>query len=214
MMRRVLRWGLRTAFRLLYNELAWTYDGVSWLVSWGEWRSWQRTALPHLRGPRVLELGFGTGDLLFDLAGRHHQVYGVELSSQMVRITQRKLRRRGLILPLVRGRGQALSFSSNTFDSVVVTFPSPFIVHPHTLTEIHRVLRPRGRLVMVPQAYPHRWSLVGWVWDSLYTATGQRASRSWKDVVDPVGLCAVVHEMELHSSVVQVVVAVNENGTT
>ncbi|MER3543218.1 MAG: hypothetical protein C4311_01115 [Chloroflexota bacterium] len=59
---------LRSAFRLLYNELAWTYDWVSQAVSLGQWRSWQRASLARLRGPRVLEVAHGTGDLLLDLA--------------------------------------------------------------------------------------------------------------------------------------------------
>jgi len=209
-MRRVLRWGLRRAFQLLYNEFAWTYDGVSWLVSWGEWQSWQQAVLPYLTGPRVLELGFGTGDLLIALGGTQHHVCGIERSPHMIRIAQRKLHRHDLTLPLVRGRGQALSFSSNAIDSVVVTFPSPFIVHPHTLKEIHRVLRPEGRLVMVPQAYRRQWGLVGWVLDQLYAATGQRTSLLWEDILGPVGLRAVVEQLEFPSSVVQVVVAVKE----
>ncbi|MCB9446672.1 MAG: class I SAM-dependent methyltransferase, partial [Ardenticatenaceae bacterium] len=45
---------IRFGFRLLYNELAWTYDAVSWLVSLGDWRSWQQAALPFVLGPDVL----------------------------------------------------------------------------------------------------------------------------------------------------------------
>jgi ubiquinone/menaquinone biosynthesis C-methylase UbiE len=50
---------LRFAFRLLYYELAFTYDWVSWFVSMGQWRSWQRAALPHLRGQHILEIAHG-----------------------------------------------------------------------------------------------------------------------------------------------------------
>jgi ubiquinone/menaquinone biosynthesis C-methylase UbiE len=128
----------------------------------------------------------------------------------MIRIAQQKLHRHELTLPLVRGRGQVLSFSSNSIDSVVVTFPSPYIIHPHTLTEIYRVLRPEGRLVMVPQAYRRQWGLMGWVLDQLYTATDQQISLSWEDMLGPVGLCATVEQLELPSSVVQIVVAVKE----
>ncbi len=31
---------IKFGFRLLYQEMAWTYDWVSWLVSLGEWRRW------------------------------------------------------------------------------------------------------------------------------------------------------------------------------
>jgi len=211
-MRRVFRWGLRVGFRLLYNELAWAYDEVSWLVSGGAWWSWQRTVLPHLAGPRVLELGFGTGNLLGELAKAHHQVWGLELSPYMVRIAQRKLHHRGLSLPLVQGRGQALPFASGTFDSLVVTFPSPFILQPDTLGEISRVLRTGGRLVMVPLAYPCRRGLVGWLLDGLYGATGQQISLPWVELLEPVSLRAVMEEVELPNSMVQVVIAVRGEG--
>ena len=213
MMRRVIAWGLRVGFRLLYNELAWIYDGVSRLVSWGEWRSWQRTALPYLTGPRVLELGFGTGDLLCDLGETRHQVWGLELSRQMVRIARGKLRRRGLGHSLVRGRAQALPLASNTFDSLAVTFPSPFILHPRTLEEIHRVLRTRGRLVVVPVAYPRRQGPVGWLFDLLYAVTGQTASPAWGELLEAAGLRASEEEVQLPHSRAQIVVAVKVEQT-
>ena len=45
---------VRFGFRLLYYELAWTYDLVSWLVSLGEWVRWHRAGLPFVQGPNVL----------------------------------------------------------------------------------------------------------------------------------------------------------------
>ena len=63
---RLPRWLLRFGFRLLYNELAWTYDWVSRAVSLGQWRHWQRAVIPRLSGQRALEIAFGTGDLVVD----------------------------------------------------------------------------------------------------------------------------------------------------
>jgi ubiquinone/menaquinone biosynthesis C-methylase UbiE len=55
-------------FRLLYHELAWSYDLVSWLASRGLWRRWQQAALAYLPVEgRFLEVGFGPGHLLLDL---------------------------------------------------------------------------------------------------------------------------------------------------
>jgi ubiquinone/menaquinone biosynthesis C-methylase UbiE len=51
----------------LYHELAPEYDLISRLVSAGAWPAWRRSVLPHLRGDRLLELGFGTGELLAEL---------------------------------------------------------------------------------------------------------------------------------------------------
>src|SRR5512139_3469830 len=81
----------------LYNEFAWTYDTAASLVSLGRWDEWRREALAYLpeHGP-VLEIGFGTGELLPALAARPGRVYGLEPSPAMQTITRRKLRRRGL----------------------------------------------------------------------------------------------------------------------
>ena len=57
----------------LYNEFAWTYDAVSWSVSRGRWDDWRKEALAHVQGTHVLEIGFGTGVLLLEIAATHHR---------------------------------------------------------------------------------------------------------------------------------------------
>ncbi|MGB5932207.1 MAG: methyltransferase domain-containing protein [Anaerolineae bacterium] len=135
------------AFCRLYNEFAWAYDRVSYLVSRGEWRRWQGAALPRLRGPRILEIGFGTGDLLSEMRSQGHICYGVELSPSMLRIAKRK----GVKAPLCRARVQDMPFQDEVFDSLVSTFPSSFILDPRAQREMVRVLAPGGRLVVVDE---------------------------------------------------------------
>ena len=140
---------VRFAFRRLYNEFAWTYDLVSRVVSRGRWHDWQRAALPELRGDRVLELAFGTGDLLWDMRTHGCQCVGIDLSPYMVSITARKFRRRGEVAPICRARVQELPFADAGFDSLVATFPDYFILDPVAQDEMARVLPPGGRLVVV-----------------------------------------------------------------
>jgi len=125
----------------LYGEFAWAYDWASWLVSLGRWADWRRMVLDDLDGQRVLEVGFGTGELLLEMANRRLQVVGLELSPSMHRVTARKLRRRGLEVPRVRGRAEAAPLVSGQFDSIVCTFPAGYIVEPATLHEVARLLR-------------------------------------------------------------------------
>lgn len=208
---------LLRAFHLLYHQFAWAYDVVSAVVSLGRWRDWGMAALPFLTGPRVLELGHGPGHLLAAPAGEAWWAVGLDLSPQMGRLARRRLARRGLAARLVRGRGQTLPFPDGAFDSVAAVFPAPYIVAPETIAAIHRVLRPGGRLVIVPEAEltgsGPRARAVEW----LYRITGQRNAPGengemahddfWTRTLVPQGFKVRVHQVKLPGSLVTVVVA-------
>lgn len=164
-------------FRLLYNELAWTYDWVSWGVSLGHWRRWQHASIPHLNvgsEALVLELAHGTADLQVDLAGAGILSVGLDLSPFMGRIAHRKLARKGVASRLVRGNALHLPFPCERFDAIVSTFPTEFIVRPDTLSEARRVLKPGGRLVFVPNGMLTASNVVVALLEWLYRITGQR----------------------------------------
>ncbi len=149
---------LGTAFQLLYNQFAWAYDWVSGTFFHGQWRAWQRLALrelPGIPGPRVLELGFGTGDIQYDLLRAGYQPVGIDRSAAMLRAARRKARRRGIAgrLRLARAQAEALPFPPAIFDAVISTFPSDYIAAAATIAEVARVLRPGGRFVIVPGAW-------------------------------------------------------------
>lgn len=84
---------IRTFFRLLYHELAWTYDLVAWFVSFGQWKAWGRAAISRLRGPRVLELAHGPGHLLVAMTRAGLAPVGLDLSPQMGRLARARLER-------------------------------------------------------------------------------------------------------------------------
>jgi ubiquinone/menaquinone biosynthesis C-methylase UbiE len=143
----------------LYDELAPLYDLAAWLVSAGHWAEWRRVALEYVAGERVLEVGFGTGELLIELAQRRVRVCGLEPSPAMQSVAARKLRRRRLSPPRVLGTAQTLPFADGCMDTVVSTFPAEYIADAQALEEIHRVLRrphdpggSGGRLVIVALA--------------------------------------------------------------
>lgn len=147
-----IRWLLKAYLwgtELLYHSFAWAYDIVAWLVSFGWWAQWRRDALDYLQDGSILELGFGTGALLLTIAERGYDVVGLELSAEMHRVTTRKLKRQGVQVRRIRGSSITLPFGSGLFDNVVSTFPSNYILQKATLKEIHRVLSPAGRVVVV-----------------------------------------------------------------
>lgn len=172
-MKRFWRWLIQTGFSLLYNQFAWSYNLVSWLVSLGEWRKWQLAALPFVVGPAVLEVAHGPGYLLVALSGRDYRLTGFDLSPAMGRLAGRKLQEAGYEVPLVRGMAQNLPFGANCFNTVLTTFPTQFILAPATLQAIYRVLKPGGRLIIVPEGHltGRSWLVRFITW--LFVITGQ-----------------------------------------
>ena len=168
------RWFLKFAFHLFYNQLAWTYNLVAWLVSFGQWGTWRRTATLFLHEGLILELGHGTGGLMADMTARNLPVIGLDLSPYMARQAQRRLQRQGANPRLVRGQAQDLPFPDASFANVVATFPTEFILEPQTLTSIARVLQPGGCLVMVVMGYLKGPDPLRGFIDWLYRITGQR----------------------------------------
>jgi ubiquinone/menaquinone biosynthesis C-methylase UbiE len=206
MLRKLLRYG----FVLLYNEMAWTYDFVSWFVSAGQWRSWQRAALPYLRGRRVLEIAHGTGNLLLDLTALGFEPVGFDLSKAMGRIARGKLRSRGLWLPLVRGRVQALPFASDSFPSLLATFPTEFVVDHQAIAEFQRVLQPGGVIVLVPVARITGLALADRLAEWLFRITGQSSENWFASLTGrytAAGFTTRVEEVKLPRSTVTVIVA-------
>ena len=144
---------LRFFFYHFYHAFAWSYDLVSAGVSVGRWRDWVLTALPYLDGPRVLELGHGPGHLQAAMRKKGWLVLGVDESRQMGRLAALRLTRLGLPVALTRSEAQSLPFGADCFDNLAATFPTEYIFDRRTLDEVYRVLRPGGKLVVVPTAF-------------------------------------------------------------
>lgn len=140
-------------FETLYKN-RYLYRFASTVPFAGQWRVWQRLVLPRLVGKDVLELGCGLGDLLADMLQAGYHCRAVEHSPQMVAAARETLQRRHVGLPstVVQGAAQRLPFQAESFDAVVSTFPSEYIYDPETLSEIERVLRPGGRLIVIESA--------------------------------------------------------------
>jgi len=140
----------RGLFELLYKNRA-LYWFASTIPFAGQWRVWQRLAMPRLQGQDVLEVGCGIGDLLVDMAQAGYHCQAIDRSPQMVAATRAKLARKGLTqqVTVIQGRVQELPFEDASFDSIVSTFPTEYIYDPGAIRELARVLRPGGRLIIV-----------------------------------------------------------------
>lgn len=169
----------RLLFRLLYNEFAFAYDLVSCSVSLGQWRSWQRAVLNYLPAAGdgiVLELAHGTGHLQVDLIRAGYHTIALDRSPNMGNLTRRKLRRARLPAGLLRGDACRLPCKSQSFASIVCTFPTSFIFSASVLAEMARALRPSGRAIIVLVGQNRgRGPLPGLI-RLLYRLSGQRDS--------------------------------------
>ncbi len=173
------RWFIKLGFQLLYYQMAWTYELVAWLVSFGQWAVWRRLALQFMQPGPTLELAYGTGVFFVDMLKAGYKPVGIDLSPYMARLAAKQLRHRNFDTRLNRARAQALPFPTNYFANVVATFPTDYMMDSHTLAEIYRVLkRPEhgstGRLVIVAEGELRGpWPIRPFI-DWLYKITNQR----------------------------------------
>jgi len=111
-------------------------------------------------GERVLEVGPGTGYYTFEMAGRLDggQVDLFDIQQEMLDHVMREANRRGVtnVQPAL-GDAQALPYSDDSFDAVVlITVLGEIPDQDRALSEIARVLRPGGRLIVGEMLFdPH-----------------------------------------------------------
>jgi ubiquinone/menaquinone biosynthesis C-methylase UbiE len=200
---------LRLFFRLLYHEFAWSYDLVAWLVSLGHWKAWGRTALRHVSGTQILELGHGPGHLLVALQRRGYDPVGLDLSVNMGRQARRRLDRAGRSVPLVRAQAQALPFRDECFDTVVATFPTRFIMDLRTLRDVTRTLGAKGRLVVALGTRFEGKGLIASFLSWLYRVTGQAepSPSAFEPWLGEVGLSPRIVRERVRQTTVLLIVA-------
>jgi ubiquinone/menaquinone biosynthesis C-methylase UbiE len=152
--------------RASYDKLSGWYDI---LAGWSEKKP-REMALQKLgasAGERVLEIGFGTGHGLQALAqavGRTGEVYGIDLSASMLRVSQQRLRDAGLAerVQLHLGDAVHLPFEAGSMDAIFMSFTLELFDTPEiplVLQECQRVLRPGGRVCLVAMSKGRESSL-------------------------------------------------------
>lgn len=132
-----------------YTHFASIYDRM--VKHMPNWQAWIGSVLPHLQGPRVLDISFGTGYLLSQIAGRF-EVYGIDLNEEMIVRARNNLTHP---VSLQRADAHHLPYHSEAFDSIVNTMA--FNGYPdglRALSEMHRTLRLEGRLLIVDVNLP------------------------------------------------------------
>lgn len=162
----LLRCFLQGFLNLLYHSFAFAYDFVAAFASFGRWKDWVLGVIPYVEGTCVLELGHGPGHLQLALLRDCGLVsVAMDESASMGRLARCRL---GSPHRLTRALAQKMPYASDAFDTIISTFPSEYIFNIETLSEAHRVLRNRGRFIILLSVLP-RNPLLGWV----FKVTGQ-----------------------------------------
>jgi demethylmenaquinone methyltransferase/2-methoxy-6-polyprenyl-1,4-benzoquinol methylase len=128
-------------------------------------------------GETVLEVGFGTGHALTEIAGQVGEggrLCGLDLTPQMIARARRRLARRRPTsrVELHEGDARRMPYEDGDFDAVYMAaalelFDNPDI--PVVLSEIRRVLKADGRLVLSSMPKEgHEGSLVWRVYEWLH----------------------------------------------
>ena len=165
------------------------------------WGPRLRKAAAQVRGPRVLEVSFGTGYLMSLYAGRC-ETTGIDYNPRMIEATRRRLSRLGLDARLIEADAHALPFADASFDCVVNTDAFTLYRDPsRAMAEFYRVLAPGGRLVLCEYDRPADRNWLGMqlmrmpVWLGMPAVDFDPLLRSVGfDYEDhPVGLSGVLH---------------------
>jgi len=154
-----------------YSEIFTSYDRVNRIFTFGRDVSWRKKAaakcLAHDPG-RVLDVCTGTGDFIFELASRSSgsiSLTGYDFSREMLDLAERKkfeLRSQNPGMPdidFVEGEVGNMPFENDFFDAMGITFGIRNLIYENSnaglhLSEMIRVLRPGGKLVILESSRP------------------------------------------------------------
>ncbi len=139
----------------LFDSLADSYERIVELATLLQDRYWKKWLLETVKlGPRDLVLDIGCGTCLLEerMGGSGASVVGMDLTMPMIRLGQAKA------LPIVKflavGDADRLPFQDSTFDAVVSCYVPKYARPELFSSEVARVLKPGGRVVMYDFAKP------------------------------------------------------------
>lgn len=148
----------------MFDRIAGKYDFLNHFLSLGIDKIWRKKAINTLRdtAPKaILDVATGTGDFAIAAMKLHpEKICGVDISEGMLKIGKAKIKKLGLEdkIELLEGDSEALPFTSAVFDAVTCAYGvRNFENLRQGLQEMHRVLKPGGKLAILEFSKPSRF---------------------------------------------------------
>jgi len=144
----------------IYSRWTKAYD--KFIVVFPLWRKWLKSVLLYIEGQRLLEVSFGTGYLLTQYP-RNIELFGIDYNKDMVKWADAKLKKIGREAKIIQGNVENLPYGDEAFDTVVNTMA--FSGYPNgkkALSEMIRVLKPGGRLLLLDYDFPSNRNIFGY----------------------------------------------------
>ena len=147
----------------LFSTIAPRYDLLNHLLSAGIDRVWRRRAIRALAlsgSERLLDLCTGTADVAIEArtaVPAAARVVGVDFARAMLKVGRKKVQQNRFddTISLVCGDATSLPVATASVDAVTIAFGIRNVERPEAACdEIHRVLRPGGRLAVLEFAIP------------------------------------------------------------
>jgi ubiquinone/menaquinone biosynthesis C-methylase UbiE len=140
--------------RARYDRQAARYDRRQGLLE-GMQRPWRKRLWSLVTGPRVLEVGVGTG-LNMPFWPDHLHITATDFAPQMLARAEKRAAELGLDADLRVGDVQALEFRDAEFDTAVATCVFCSVPDPvQGFRELGRVVRPGGQIVLLEHMRPN-----------------------------------------------------------
>jgi demethylmenaquinone methyltransferase/2-methoxy-6-polyprenyl-1,4-benzoquinol methylase len=156
--------GKKQEVRQMFNNIAHRYDFLNHFLSAGIDYSWRRKAINIIgeNHPKtILDVATGTGDLaIAALKINPEKIIGIDIAADMVEVGVQKIKKKKLqdIIHLQTGDSENLEFPSETFDAVMVAFGvRNFENLKKGLSEMHRVLKPGGQILILEFSQPSKF---------------------------------------------------------